>query len=71
VNVGDLVRNRNAGLMPEGWAGLLVDINPLRKQPWYLLDSDEHKITEIVVLLPDGRRWHADPADWEVVSESR
>ena len=49
---------------------LLVDIDPLRK-PHPPAFPPGYKINEIVVLLPDGRRWHAAPADWEVVSESR
>jgi hypothetical protein len=71
VKVGDLVvcTKAYAGA-PHGQPVLLVDIDPLRK-PHPPAFPPGYKINEIVVLLPGGRRWHAAPADWEVVSESR
>ena len=71
MKVGDLVvcTKAYAGA-PHGQPVLLVDIDPLRKHHPRPLPPG-CKINEIVVLLPDGRRWHAAPTDWEVVSEGR
>ena len=33
--------------------------------------TDNAQFHEIVVMLPCGTMWHADPAVWEVISEAR
>ena len=72
MKVGDLVICTEAlPGQPQRKPCLLVDIDPLRNHPNSWQGSPGYKMIEIVVLLPDGRRWHAGPKDWEVVSESR
>ncbi len=63
MKVGDLVKR-----LATEECGVIVDIDPLRNRSLKLTGK---RMNEIVILLPCGTMWHAAPAKWEVISESR
>ena len=68
--IGQLVRERAdaARLLPRQRIGVIMDIDPLRRGVPPV--AFERPIGEIVILLTSGQTWHANPLNWEVISES-
>ena len=74
MKIGDLVIHLIEAYGDPPWTGIIVDIDPLRREirrrerhniKW--IDNLSNECSEIVIMLSSGDLWHADPKKWEVI----